>query len=74
MMFTNSILVYSKSKEEQEEHLDLVLQKLQGHRFYVKLSKCGFWIKLMSFVSHIILDEGISVGSSKIRDMLECPC
>jgi hypothetical protein len=74
MMFTNSILVYSKSKEEQEEHLDLVLQKLQGHRFYVKLSKCEFWIKLMSFVSHIILDEGISVGSRKIRDMLECPC
>jgi hypothetical protein len=74
MMFTNSILVYSKSKEEQEELLDLVLQKLQGHRFYVKLSKCEFWIKLMSFVSHIILDEGISVGSSKIRDMLECPC
>jgi hypothetical protein len=35
VMFTNSILVYSKSKKEQEEHLDLVLQKLRGHRLYV---------------------------------------
>jgi hypothetical protein len=32
--------VYSKSEVEHEEHL--VLQKLQDHSIYVKLSKCEF--------------------------------
>jgi hypothetical protein len=40
MVFINDLLVYSRSEEEHEEHLRLVLQKLREHRFYVKLSKC----------------------------------
>jgi hypothetical protein len=39
IVFIDGILVYSKSKEEQEEHFCLVLQKLQDHRLYAKLSK-----------------------------------
>jgi hypothetical protein len=42
MVFINVILVYSKDEEEHEEHLRLVLQKLQEHRLYAKLSKCEF--------------------------------
>jgi hypothetical protein len=42
MVFINVVLVYSKDEEEHEEHLRLVLQKLQEHRLYAKLSKCEF--------------------------------
>jgi hypothetical protein len=42
IVFIDGILVYSKSKEEHEEHLRLVLQKPQDHRSYAKLSKCEF--------------------------------
>jgi uncharacterized membrane protein len=42
VVFIYYILVYSKSKEEHEEHLHLVLQKLRDHRLYAKLSKCEF--------------------------------
>jgi hypothetical protein len=38
----NDVLVYSKDEEEHEEHLRLVLLKLQDHRLYAKLSKCEF--------------------------------
>jgi hypothetical protein len=68
--FIGGILIYSKSDEEHEEHLRLVLQKLQDHRLYVKLSKCEFWMKQVSFLSHVISEEGIFVDSGKIRDML----
>jgi hypothetical protein len=64
----NNILVYSSSKEE---HLCLVLQKLQNHRPYVKLSKCEFWMQQVSLLSHVISKEGISVDSNKIGDV-EC--
>jgi hypothetical protein len=43
--FINDILVYSRSEEEHEGHLRLVLLKLRDHKLYVKLSKCEFWLK-----------------------------
>jgi hypothetical protein len=41
----DDVLIYSKDEEEHEEHLRLVLQKLQDPRLYVKISKCKFWMK-----------------------------
>jgi hypothetical protein len=64
--FIGGILIYSKSEEEHKEHLYLVLQKLRGHRLYVKLSKCEFWMKQVSFLSHVISEEGIFMDSGKI--------
>jgi hypothetical protein len=40
VVFIDDILVYSRSEEEHEEHLHLVLQKLRDHKLYAKLSKC----------------------------------
>jgi hypothetical protein len=42
VVFIDDILVYSRSEEEHKEHLRLVLQKLQDHRLYAKLSKCEY--------------------------------
>jgi hypothetical protein len=42
MVFIDDILVYSRSEEEHEEHLHLVLQKRRDHRLYAILSKCEF--------------------------------
>jgi hypothetical protein len=67
MVFIDDILVYSRG---EEEHLCLVLQKLQDHRLYAKLSKCEFWLKQVTFLGHIISMGGISVDPSKIQDVL----
>jgi hypothetical protein len=42
VVFIDDILVYSKSEEEHEDQLRLVLQKLRDHKLYAKLSKCEF--------------------------------
>jgi hypothetical protein len=65
VLFIDCMLVYSKSEEEHEEHLCLVSQKLPEPRLYVKISKCDFWMKQVSFLSYAILEEGIFVGSSR---------
>jgi hypothetical protein len=70
VVFIDGMLVYSKGEEEHEEHLRLVSQKLLNPRLYVKVSKCEFWMKQVSFLSHIILEEGIFVGSSRTRNVL----
>jgi hypothetical protein len=42
MVFIDNILIYSKSMEEHEEHLRIVLQRLREHQLYAKFSKCEF--------------------------------
>jgi hypothetical protein len=42
VVFIDNILVYSKSREEHEEHLRVVLQRLRVHQFFAKFSKCEF--------------------------------
>jgi hypothetical protein len=70
VVFIDDILIYSKSEEEHQEYLCLVLQKLRDHRLYVKLSKCEFWLKQVALLGHIILNGGISVDPSKVQDIL----
>jgi hypothetical protein len=60
------ILVFSRSEEEHEEHLRLVLQKLREHQLYAKFSKYDCWLKEVSLIGHIITDGGIVVDSSKV--------
>jgi hypothetical protein len=70
VVFIDDILIYSRSEEEHEEHLHLVLQKLQDHKLYAKLSKCEFWLKQVAFLGHIILKGGTYVDPSKVQDVL----
>jgi hypothetical protein len=44
VVFIDDILVFSRSEEEHEGHLRLVLQKLLEHQLYAKFSKCDFWL------------------------------
>jgi hypothetical protein len=41
-VFIDDILVYSKSMEEHEDHLRVVLQQLRDHQLYAKFSMCEF--------------------------------
>jgi hypothetical protein len=70
MVFIDDILVYSRSEEEHEGHLRLVLQKLQDNKLYAKLSKCEFWLKQVTFLGHVISKGGISIDPSKVQDVL----
>lgn len=44
IVFIDDILIYSKTKEDHEEHLKIVLQTLRQDKLYGKLSKCEFWL------------------------------
>jgi hypothetical protein len=63
-------MLYSRSEEEHENHLRLVLQKLQDHKLYAKLSKCEFWLKQVAFLGHIVSKGGIFVDPSNVQDVL----
>ena len=67
VVFIDDILVYSKDAQEHEHHLRIVLETLREKKLYVKLNKCDFWLKEVSFLGHIVSVEGIRVDHAKIE-------
>jgi hypothetical protein len=71
IVFLDDILVYSKSKEEHEQHLRMVLQVLREHQLYAKLRKCLFYQEQIHYLGHIISNDGIVVDPEKIEAIKE---
>ncbi|KAK1617142.1 hypothetical protein QYE76_022659 [Lolium multiflorum] len=71
VVFIDDILIYSKSEEEHEQHLEAVLETLREHKLYAKFSKCEFWLKEVGFLGHILSAGGIAVDPAKIKTVAE---
>ncbi|GJW46194.1 putative reverse transcriptase domain-containing protein [Tanacetum coccineum] len=69
IVFIDDILIYSKSKEEHEGHLKLILELLKKEELYAKFSKCEFWIPKVQFLGHVIDSKGIHVDPAKIESI-----
>ncbi|GJS99947.1 putative reverse transcriptase domain-containing protein [Tanacetum coccineum] len=69
IVFIDDILIYSKNKQEHEEHLKLILELLKKEELYAKFSKCEFWIPKVQFLGHVIDSEGIHVDPVKIKSI-----
>jgi hypothetical protein len=70
VVFIDDILIYSKNDSEHEEHLRMVLQKLQDNQLYAKFTKCEFWLDEVHFLGHIISKGGISVDPAKVTTIV----
>nr|GFB82494.1 putative reverse transcriptase domain-containing protein [Tanacetum cinerariifolium] len=73
IVFIDDILVFSKSKEEHEDHLRTVLQTLRQEKLYAKFSKCKFWLSSMAFLGHIVLAEWITMDPAKVEAITKWP-
>jgi hypothetical protein len=71
VVFIDDILIYSKNKAEHTKHLRIVLQRLRDHKLYAKFSKCEFWLDSVKFLGHTISEDGISVDSSKVQEVMD---
>nr|AAS07293.1 putative retrotransposon polyprotein [Oryza sativa Japonica Group]ABF96784.1 retrotransposon protein, putative, Ty3-gypsy subclass [Oryza sativa Japonica Group] len=69
VVFIDDILIYSKSEEEHEQHLRLVLEKLQEHQLYAKFSKGDFWLSEVKFLGHVITAQGVAVDPSNVESV-----
>jgi len=67
IVFIDDILIYSKSKEDHEEHLRTILELLKKEQLYAKFSKCDFWIRRVQFLGHVIDSQGLQVDPAKIE-------
>nr|GEY26381.1 retrotransposon protein, putative, Ty3-gypsy subclass [Tanacetum cinerariifolium] len=68
-MVIDDILIYSKSKEDHEAHLKLVLE-LQKKKLFAKFSKYELWLQEVRFLGHAVNSNDFHVDSSKIAKPL----
>ena len=71
VVFIDDVLIYSRSEEEHEKHLRVVLERLREHQLYAKFSKCEFWLKKVDFLGHVISAEGVSVDPAKVEAVVD---
>ena len=70
VVFIDNILIYSRSAEEHEQHLKVILNKIQAHELYTKFNKCEFWLQEVAFLGHIIT-IGVKVDPEKVKVVSE---
>ena len=66
-VFIDYILIYSRSKEEHEHHLRIMLGILKEEKLYANFSKCEFWLSSVAFLGHVVSKEGIMGDTKKIE-------
>ncbi|KAL2250302.1 UNVERIFIED_CONTAM: Retrovirus-related Pol polyprotein from transposon [Sesamum indicum] len=71
IVFIDDILVYSRDRDEHEQHLRIVLQILKEKELYAKLSKCEFWVNQVVFLGHVVSGDGVMPDPSKVKAIME---
>nr|GEX30050.1 putative reverse transcriptase domain-containing protein [Tanacetum cinerariifolium]GEZ14125.1 putative reverse transcriptase domain-containing protein [Tanacetum cinerariifolium] len=65
IVFIDDILIYSKSKEDHEVHLKLVLELLKKEKLFAKFSKYKFWLQEVRFLRHVVNSNDVHVESGE---------
>ncbi|KAJ9529550.1 hypothetical protein QJQ45_013935, partial [Haematococcus lacustris] len=66
IVYLDDILIFSRNQQEHAQHLRRVLDLLQEHKLYAKLSKCEFGLDKTEFLGHIISSAGIACDPAKV--------
>ena len=66
IIYLDDIFVFSKNKVQHMKHLQLVMNRLWKHKFYVKLIKYKFFITEMKFLKFIMSMNEMSMNFSWI--------
>ncbi|WMV50032.1 hypothetical protein MTR67_043417, partial [Solanum verrucosum] len=67
----DDILILSRSSEDHDKHLQIILKILKEKELYAKFSNCEFWLDEIAFLGHVVSTEGVKVDPSKIQVVVE---
>jgi hypothetical protein len=69
--YLNDIYIYNDSIEKHAKYVREILDRLKKIRLYIKLFKCEFDKKEITFLKYVIGVYGIRINDVKIRIILD---
>lgn len=73
LLYLDDIVVFSSSVHQHVQRLEVVLDRLQREGLKVKLAKCSFFRREVSYLGHIISDKGVATDPAKIDAVAKWP-
>ena len=71
IVYLDNILIFSKTKEEHNQHLQQVCERLRHAELYTNPLKCQFYQKEIEFLGFIIGTQGIQIDPKYIETIKE---
>ena len=73
VVYSDDILVYSKSMQDHVEHLRSVFQTLREQRLFANLKRCHFITDNLFFLDYVVYSKGIKRDPSKVEAIESWP-
>ena len=73
IIYLDDVVIFSKTPEEHIERLDAVFTKIGKAGLKLKPSKCEFFKKRITYLGHVVSDQGIETDPKKIQDIQKWP-
>ena len=73
LIYLDDIVVFSSTFEEHIESLESVFRRLQTNNLKPKASKCEFFRREVTYLGHVVSQEGICTDPTKIEAVLNWP-
>ena len=73
LCYLDDILIFSQTVNQHLEHLQAVLKRLREAHLKLKPKKCHFFEKQVSFLRHVVSEEGISTYPEKVQKIVNSP-
>ena len=73
LIYLDDIIIFSSTFEEHMERLQAVFERLQEHNLKLKPSKCELFKERVSYLGHVVSEEGIHTDPAKIEAVKSWP-
>lgn len=71
--YIDDVCIASKSREEHEKHLRIILERFREHNLVVNADKCEFYKNSITFLGHTVDSQGIRPLETKVTALIEYP-
>ena len=73
LIYLDDIVIFSSTFKEHLEHLEAVFSCLAEHNLKLKASKCEFLKSEVTYLGHVVSEEGIQTDPEKLESIRTWP-
>ena len=73
LIYLDDVIIFSTTFEEHLDRLEAVFSRLKQHNLKLKPSKCEFFKAEVTYLGHVVSEEGIRTDPSKLEAVQKWP-